>query len=328
MEDARDLFYREQLMQRRRNLEAAASEFKQTVRLMRLMQEVDTALRRLDECSFGVCELCHDPIEEERLVADPLVTVCLDHMTPEQHRQLEDDLDLAHHIQGQFIPKGPITADGWEARFHYEPAGVVSGDYLDLLSPAGPDGDLYFLLGDVAGKGVAASMLMAHLHALFRSLIWMHEPVGEMMERANRIFAESTLASQYATLALVKASGDGGLEICNAGHCPPLLLQGDEVHAVEATGLPLGMFSEGSYETRSARIEPGDGVLLYTDGITEAMDGSGAEYGAERLAQLAAEGRNIPLEELVLTCVQDVQTFTQGKPRTDDRTLMAIRRVE
>jgi len=112
---------------------------------------------------------------------------------------------------------------GFHARYHYAPAGLVSGDYCDLFQS---NGSLIFLLGDVSGKGVAASMQMSHLHATFRSLANVDLPLDCMVQAANRIFAESTLAGQFATLIVGRASQDGAVEFVSAGHlpsctCPP-----------------------------------------------------------------------------------------------------------
>jgi serine phosphatase RsbU (regulator of sigma subunit) len=129
-------------------------------------------------------------------------------------RALEDDLDLAARIQGGLLPK-PGRFAGWEAGYHYQPAGVVSGDYCDLIGHGDGTGELVFLVGDVSGKGVAAAMLVSHLHAMFQSLIGVGMPVECLVERANQ---------------------HGELELCNAGHCPPLVVRDGEGMAVEAAG--------------------------------------------------------------------------------------------
>src|SRR6266567_2405187 len=149
--------------------------------------------QRLERGTFGLCETCHDTIEAERLLADPLMRFCLDHLTQDEQRALESDLSLAARIQRRLLPEPGVELAGWEVRYHYQPAGMVSGDYCDLLQT---NNGLLFLLGDVSGKGVAASMLMSHLHATFRSLAEAGLPLERMVEDANRIFCESTLAGR------------------------------------------------------------------------------------------------------------------------------------
>ena len=136
----------------------------------------------------------------ERLIANPLTRLCLDHLSPKEQRALEDDLELAARIQTGLLPQPSQKIDGWEIAYHYQPAGIVSGDYCDLISS--DDQSLLFVLGDVSGKGVAASMLMAHLQAMFRTLISINLPLEEIVERASRVFCESTLPTHYATLGL------------------------------------------------------------------------------------------------------------------------------
>src|SRR6202040_713669 len=188
-----------------------------------LLSEVDAALSRIDQGTYGICETCHDPVEKERLLNDPLVRFCLDHLTREEQRALESDLELAARIQKGLLPPPELSAAGWQVRYQYEPAGPVSGDYCDVFES---DGGLLFLFGDVSGKGIAASMLMSHLHATFRSLAGTDLPLDHMVAAANRIFSESTMAGQFATLVVGRASRDGSVELVSAGHLPVLHLSG------------------------------------------------------------------------------------------------------
>src|SRR5262244_583386 len=169
---------REQLLERRGKLQTA-SHSHETVEVRRLLDEVDAALRRMDDGSYGLCDACHDPIEPERLLADPLTRLCLGDLTVDQQHALEDDLQLASQIQKGLLPSRDYKVDGWEIAYYYEPAGLVSGDYCDLISK--PDQSLYFIVGDVSGKGVAASMLMAHLQAMFRTLTSINLPLGQLL---------------------------------------------------------------------------------------------------------------------------------------------------
>lgn len=316
---------RPQLMARRRRLEAAIAEAEEPAQLAELLQAVDAALERLDRGTYGLCEICHEPIEPERLLADPLVCICLDHLTADQQRALEQDLDLAAQIQGAMLPKNHVRLELWEACYFYEPAGPVSGDYCDLL-PAADKGDLVFLIGDVSGKGIAASLMMTYLHAIFHSLIPLGLPVNRLVGRANKLLCESTGAMNYATLVFGRASQSGEVELCNAGHLPPLVVRGNEVIRLKTTSLPVGLFCEGQFVTNRVQLEPGDSLLLYTDGLTEAWNGT-EEYGLERLSKLAATLHSVPPEATINACRQDLAAFMSGAQRTDDLTLMAIQRL-
>ncbi|MBC7909648.1 MAG: SpoIIE family protein phosphatase [Pyrinomonadaceae bacterium] len=314
---------REQLLERREKLQIARADVDENAELLRLLGEVDAALGRMDDGTYGLCDVCHDPIESDRLLADPLVRFCLGDLTPAQQTALQDDLDLAAHIQRGLLPESHFRVDGWEACFHYEAVGPVSGDYCDLIK--GEDGSLYFVFGDVSGKGVAASMLMAHLHAMFHTLVSVGMPLKTMVERASRVFCESTLPTHFATLVCGRADTSGEVEICNAGHLPPLLIQKGDVKRIESNGLPVGIFCDETFSASKLHLEHGDTLFLYTDGLSETLDGDGAEYGMERLTNLVSQSHTHPPQGMVKACLADLSAFRAGTPKPDDLTMMAIR---
>jgi sigma-B regulation protein RsbU (phosphoserine phosphatase) len=317
---------RRQLVERRQKLEGALPRLREREPVLELLREVDAALERIERGTFGFCEACQGAIEADRLRADPLTRFCLDDLSPSQARALEQDLESAARVQRGLLPRPGIRRAGWHVEYHYEPAGVVSGDYCDVLDSGQKDGLLFFL-GDVSGKGVAASMLMAHLHAMFRSLLGFELGVGQLVERANRLFCESTMDSRYATLACGLAGASGELEVCIAGHCPLLLASRGDMTTLPATGVPLGLFREARYETRTLRLRPGDTLFLYTDGLSEAPDGSDAEYGLERLTRTVAGSDSLSPAALLSACRDDVAAFQAGASRTDDMTIMVVRRL-
>jgi len=314
---------RDELSSRRIKLERAVASASEDGELTRLLSEVDAALERLQTGRYGLCETCHDPIETDRLMADPITRFCLDHLTSSEQKALQEDLDLAARIQKGLLPASGLRHGGWDVTYHYEPLGPVSGDYCDLLPKE--DGRLFFALGDAAGKGVAASMLMAHLNAMFRTLIEVDLPLEDMLERASRVFCESTLPTHYATLTCGWARPSGELVICSAGHPPSILLAGRGATEVWAQGLPLGLFCQERFKPVSLALEPGDTLLMYSDGLTEARDAAGEEFGRERLLALAAESSALSPEKLVAACVRGARGHQKGAPRTDDLTVMALR---
>jgi phosphoserine phosphatase RsbU/P len=320
-----DATMREQLLVRRHRLEEAYHGADDAAQFRRLLGEVDAALARMEEQTYGLCQICEDPVEAERLIADPLTCVCLGCLTPAQRRALEDDLELAAKIQAGLLPGRDFRHDGWQVSYHYEAASVVSGDYCDFVTAE--DGSLYFMLGDVAGKGVAASLLMSQLHAMFRALVPVGLPLNRLVERASRIFCESTLPSSYATLVCGRADTSGEVEICNAGHLPPLLLRGGEARLIEATGLPVGIFCNEEFTSEKFRTEVGDTLFLFTDGLSESRDSAGGEYGAERLRELLCRHHALAPAELIEACLGDLKDFCAGAPRHDDLTVMTLRRV-
>jgi sigma-B regulation protein RsbU (phosphoserine phosphatase) len=315
-------FLQGQLDERKRRLELAVASAPGNSGLADLLREVDSALDRMAEGTYGLCLECHDSIEQDRLLADPLVQYCLDHLTPHQRTMLQRDLDLACQVQRNLLPQKGLRVGGWDTSYHFEPVGAVSGDYCDLIQS---DGQLLFLLGDVSGKGVAASMLMAQLHALFRSLTQMSLPLGQIVTHVNRFFCESALAGQYATLVCGLAKPTGEVQIHNAGHCPAIVVGHNGPFRIESTGMPLGMFMDTEFSPRSVQLEAGDTLFLYTDGLSEAASESD-EYGVDRVMTLVHQQAGRQPAELIAACLDDVRAFTNGGPRLDDVTVLAVQR--
>ena len=173
-----------------------------------------------------------------------MARVCLDCLTPKQQRALEYDLELAAQIQKGLLPPVRRCFPGWDISYHYQPAGVVGGDYCDLIT--GNHGELYFVMADVSGKGVAAAMLSSNLRAVFRSLIPVGLETAELVTRANRLFRQSALPTQYATLVFGKHDPSGDFEIVNAGHLPVMLTL-----ATPARGLSKARTSRWACSTTS-----------------------------------------------------------------------------
>jgi sigma-B regulation protein RsbU (phosphoserine phosphatase) len=292
-----------------------------------LLRDIDDALARMGAGTYGLCETCHDPIEPERLEADPIIRFCLDHLSPSQARALEQDLELASRVQLNLLPPSELSVEGWQVSYHYQPLGTVSGDYVDIVRPTASNPDMFFLFGDIAGKGVAASMLMAHLHASARTLIELGLPLPQVMQRANRLFCESTMANHYATLVSGRLSPEGQLEISNAGHPPPIHLHDGEATMLDPTSVPVGLFCQKDYPERHVEVAAGDSLVLYTDGVTETFGANDSEYGVDRLVAVARANASRTASALVAACIKDMEAFRAGIRRTDDVTLMVIRRL-
>lgn len=317
--------FREQLTDRRSRLEAAVIQVADPAPLRHLLKEVDEALERVNDGTFGLCEVCHDPVETERLLANPLTRVCLDHMTPSQQRSLESDLELASKVQNGLLPDQNLIVGGFQVSHRYDPLGPVSGDYCDLVTL--PDGGFYFLFGDVAGKGVAASMLMSQLHAIFRTLAGLGQPLERMLAEASRVFCGSTLPTQFATLVCGRAAPSGDMEICNAGHVPPVLAREGKVSLLGSTGLPIGLFCDQEFTAHRTRMSKGDTLVLFTDGASETRDVAGREYGLERLAEHVGKQCQLPPQAMIVHLMQEIAAFSRGAPRADDLSIMVLRRV-
>jgi phosphoserine phosphatase RsbU/P len=311
---------REQLMAGRARLsEVLVAAEKE--RVEKLLGEVDQALQRIEQGTFGICEICHDDIGEDWLRENPLTTVCLEHMTPKQRSALEYDLEVAAQLQKGLLPARDTSFEGWQIAHYYQPAGVVSGDYCDVIRE---NGHLYFIMADVSGKGVAAAMLASNLRAVFRSLIPLGLSVEEFLVRANRLFRESALPSQYATAVFGRASMKGELELVNVGHLPALLTAKNGIDRFESTCHPLGIFADDAVYVTRAKMLPGDTLVLYTDGISEAANEQDEEYGIDAVVRFLKENASDRPDKLVEAMKGSLKSFRGRAERRDDETLLAI----
>jgi len=320
---------RHQLADRRLRLDAAIQRSEDPSDLVSLLREVDDALARIDGGTYGGCEVCRGSVDDEFLLANPLIQYCLCGLSEEQQDALGRDLGMAARIQWALLPPQDLAFGGWQTHFRYQPAGPVSGDYCHLLSRSNGNGQLHFAVGDVSGKGVAASLLMAHLNAAFRSLIEMDTEIPQLLGKANELLAGSTIRSHYATMLCGSAGPAGKIRLGNAGHCLPLVVRSSGVEVVEcseSTGLPMGILGGQEYPTHDLQLQPGESLLLYTDGLTEARDPGDREYGAERLIRVLAERRNEPPSSLASAVLHDLTAFRDGSPASDDTTLLILRR--
>jgi len=312
---------REQLLARRERLENALEEHRDE-QLNQLLSQVDQALERIDTGSFGICTVCHDTLESDRLLRDPLLTVCLGCLSPSQQRALEYDLQLAARIHHSLLPPPDLAVPGWQVAYHYQPAGMIGGDYCDVISDG--RGGAYFLIADVAGKGVSAAMLTANLRAVFRALVPLGLEVEQLLVHANRLFCEGKLPMQFATLVFGHSSASGKLQLVNAGHLPGLLVRGKHVTQLESQNMPLGLFADQQFTATFTNLQLGDILVLFTDGVTEAQDAAGKEYGVAKLQSLIEERHVWCPEELIAACRDCLHDFRGGAERLDDETLLAI----
>ncbi len=296
-----DAAVQEELFGRLQTLRKVSLENGRSSDFARFLGEVDAALKRFEEGTYGECADCHDAVEPERLMADPLMRVCLGCLTDQQRASLEDDLQLAFDIQQGLLPQAGIKCDKWHVYHAYEPAGIVSGDYVDIIEHGD---EFYFLLGDVSGKGMAASLLMSNLHAAFHSLVPMGLPMTELMKRANRLLCESSLSNQYATLICGRANRSGEVALSNAGHPSPIVVK-DGVKA-------------------EVNLTSGDSIVLFSDGVTETVNSAGAEFGTQGLFEAINGGSAKGPDELVARCLERVSSFRGAAGRRDDLTMLAV----
>jgi sigma-B regulation protein RsbU (phosphoserine phosphatase) len=288
-----------------------------------LLAEVDAALVRLERGELGVCTVCHGEVEPERLLDDPLVSVCLDCLSPSERRLLEYDLELAAEVQASLAPPATSTLSGWDLAGLRRPRGPVGGDWCDLLPYR--DGVLA-VIGDVSGKGVSGALLAAQLQALFRAEADHGRDLAEMVARVNRLFCSSSPDQSYATLVAAHLDPAGGTRIVVAGHTPPLLRLRGVVRALDPCGPPVGIVCSAAYAPVEATLSGGDALLVVTDGISEAAAPDGSELGLDPLSRLLAAAVDGGADHLARTCVDLAAAHRAGAPAADDVTVFVARR--
>ena len=237
---------------------------------------------------------------------------------------LAGELELARQVQTSLLPKRDCCLGTWGFAYTYEPAGALSGDYVDLISD-GPE-DFFFALGDVSGKGIAASMLMSHLHATLRALVSAGMEIEEILKRASGTFCQTSLPAQFATLVLGRADQKGNIELVNAGHTPVLVTEGNAVREIKSENLPLGLFCMTDFEMTRVHVSPGDFLLAYSDGIIESTNPAGEEYGINQLKEYFRKSKSLSPTEVVQSISARIGLFTRDMPLTDDRTILVLGR--
>lgn len=244
-----------------------------------------------------------------------------------QRRVLEKELNLAREIQLGLLPTELPALPGFELHATNAPSRRVSGDVYKVQWRPETE-DCVLLIADVSGKGMAASLLAASLEALSVGPIEVGLDPDGICGRLSRRLHQRTPPEKYATAFVAAVEPDGAVvRFANAGHNPGVLLRsGGGVELLESTGIPLGLLDQADYSSRSVVLGPGDLLVLYTDGITEAANPSGEEFGVERLCAACRARAGTPLPELAVAIERDLEAFADGCPFADDRTLILLRR--
>ncbi|MFN8473621.1 MAG: SpoIIE family protein phosphatase [Anaerolineae bacterium] len=280
--------------------------------------ETERYTPRLLEIASGMGSQTAVAIENERLRRAEL-----------EAERLAQELELAHHIQRSFLPEQAPTLAGWDIAPRWEPARIVTGDFYDFVTQ--PDGGLGVVIADVSDKGAPAAIFMAVSRSLLRASIMAYPRPIDAIDHANALIAADADSSMFVTAFLLALDGDSGhLDFVNAGHNPPLLVRADgsvEWLGRDAHGPALGIVLEYRWPQRSAAMAPGDTLVLYTDGVTEAINDRDEAFGEDRLVEVVASQRDLSAEALATRIVDAVGEFAAGHPQFDDITLVVLKRL-
>lgn len=238
---------------------------------------------------------------------------------------VRDELEAGRAVQQALMPAGAPRIAGWDVHLVTRSANEVGGDLVDAM-PVGA-GRVALVLADVAGKGLPAALLTAKLQATWRALAPDSASLEDLGERINRILNRDSVPGRFSTFVYVEVTEDAGLvRLLNAGHMPPLVVRGASVEELPRGGLALGLTPAASYAEQRVDLAPGDLLLVYTDGVTEAMNAAGEFFGDERLRALLSQVAGQAAEQVTAGIEAAVDAFVGEAPTHDDISLLVMRR--
>ena len=240
-----------------------------------------------------------------------------------EKERVEQEMRVARLIQQTLLPKAPPEMAGWKLGVHYQPARAVGGDFYDFFPL--PDGRVVIVIGDVTDKGVPAALVMASTRAILRGAARRMLAPGEALKRSNELLLPEIPSHMFVTcLYAILDPKTGDLLFANAGHNLPVCRQDGKVRELRATGMPLGLMEDIEYEEQTAVIQPGERLLLYSDGLVEAHNPQGQMFGFDRLhAKMASFSHNDT--SLLDYLLSDLKSFTgEHWEQEDDVTLLSL----
>jgi sigma-B regulation protein RsbU (phosphoserine phosphatase) len=245
---------------------------------------------------------------------------------------MKRDLEIAKDIQAWLLPGAPLQLPGYQIGYATRPANTVAGDYYDVILRPGTepgDGLILFVVADVAGKSIPAAMLMATFQASLRTLSNSGVPLGELLVGLNRYACSNTQGGARFTTAFIAelnpATGD--IIYVNAGHNAPILRKSSGgVERLDTGGIPLGILPEAVHETGSTQLGVGDWLIIFTDGVVEAVNTRGEEYDEARLLRLIDAAAASTPTELLRRLLADLDVFVGNTPQHDDMTCLLLKR--
>jgi sigma-B regulation protein RsbU (phosphoserine phosphatase) len=293
------------------------------------LNTIDSCIAKAEARTLGRCEVCHEYVETDLLEVDYTACVCLTCFSEEELRHLENELELAQMVQRALLPQEVPSIPGLEIAAFSRPAQIIGGDYFDFIDAS--DGIHCLAIADVAGHGVSASLHMASIQTMLRAIVSLNHSPADVMQQMHRLFIHNARFTTFVT-CFVGAfdSTKKALTYCNAGHNPPIVLQSrtsgkGSMVWLEPTGAALGLVEEAVFQQKTLDLHEDDLLVMYTDGVTEAVDTDYEEFGSERLAATIERFRQSTPKEVVRGIRESVERFVGGKPLADDTTVVVCR---
>lgn len=242
-----------------------------------------------------------------------------------ERAQLERDVRVAAAIQRALLPDGRYRSGSADIAAVSVPCRAIGGDFFDYFEL--PDAAIGFVVGDVSGKGPPAALLTAVLQGILAVHAYGGESPAVTIERVNQALARRAIEARFATMFYGVLTRDGVLRYCNAGHNPPAVVGASGCQRLDAGGLMVGAFKDAAFEDGAVRLAPGDTLFAFSDGITEAVDRGGEEFGDDRLIATVASATALEVPALVAMVLDRVRQFTGDAPQADDMTALALRYI-
>lgn len=244
-----------------------------------------------------------------------------------EKKRMERELELAGEIQQNSLPSQAPRYPGWDIVGTNTPCYTIGGDYFDFIDR--PNG-LAVTLGDVSGKGASAALMMMVLRAMVHFACQREAEVLTILSQTNGVMFDNSPAQFYVTFFFGDLeTASGKFRYVNAGHIPPILYRAKSrtIERLTAGGTVIGLFAETPFEAGEVEFAPGDILLVFSDGLSEAWGQDEEEFGEERMGELVRDNASLPARELEQTIQNEVEAFTAGARATDDRTLIVVKRA-
>ncbi len=278
--------------------------------VLEVVSEIKDALQCIENKRFGACKVCHEDVETERLELDYTTQICLDHYSQAQLRDLEGDLELAAKVQKELLPCCIPALPGIQISAHTNTARIVGGDYYDFF--VFKEGAHGIALADVMGKGLPASMLMSNLQASLRILGPESDELHTLAGRLNDLFCHNLRLIKFISLFLAKIDMDNRiLQYCNAGHHPAIWWEAAPgiIQLLNPTGPAIGLTKNPSFTSKELRFHSEDLFVFYTDGLVEARNSEGEEFGEDRLADFVKIHHDADSDLILEQLLNNVEKF-------------------
>ncbi len=302
---------------------------------LRMVRYLDRADMKSETKNIGVLYL--DSREKGSLLA-PHTRTALDTLATEagvaienarlyretlEKARIEHELKVAAEIQKALLPEGSHSGPFFESAGMSVQARAIGGDFFDMQDM--PGGQFGFLCGDVAGKGPAAALLTSKILGIFSAFVSVGDSPEQTVDHINKVLTRRAIDARYATMLYGQLSADGRLAFCNAGHNPPLIFGPDGLRRIESGGMPVGLFEFAPYSADTVQLKTGDVMVFYSDGVTEAQNVAGEEFGEPRLVEVMEKYHRGSADVLLEQIVNAVKEFAKGAEQYDDVTALVVK---